>query len=96
MPDSVPGFRALQLLLLTFAGWVHREQSRTIEYLIEENRILREQLGKRRLRLTDDQRRRLAIRGEALGRRLLAKVATLVTPDTILAWHRTLIARKWT
>ncbi len=96
MPDLVAGHRALQLLLLTFAGWVHREQSRTIEYLIEENRILREQLGKRRLRLTEHQRRRLAVRGKALGRRLLRSVATIVTPDTILAWHRTLIARKWT
>ncbi|MBK8977218.1 MAG: transposase [Planctomycetes bacterium] len=86
----------LRFLLLTFAGFVSREQSRASEYLIEENRILREQLGERPLRLTDEQRRRLAVRGQALGRRLLASVASLVSPDTILAWHRRLIARKWT
>ena len=57
--------------------------------------MLREQLGGR-LRLSDDQRRRLAAKGKALGRKLLEEVATLVTPDTILRWHRQLIARKWT
>ena len=87
---------SLKLLLLFFAGLIQREQARTIDYLVEENRILRQQLGKRRLRLTDDQRRRLALRGKALGLRLLRQVATLVTPDTILAWHRVLIYRKWT
>ena len=92
MPDL---FR-LQLLLATFAGWVNREQAKVIDYLVEENRVLKEQLGTRRLRLTDDQRRRLAAKGKILGRRVLAKVATVVTPDTILAWHRRLIAAKWT
>jgi transposase InsO family protein len=53
-----------------------------------------EQLKGRRLRLTDEQRRKLAIRGKALGRKLLGEVATIVTPDTILAWHRKLIAQK--
>ncbi len=92
MPDI---FR-LQLLLATFAGWVNRHQAQVIEYLIEENRVLKEQIGKRRLRLTDDQRRRLAAKGKIIGRRLLARVATIVTPDTILRWHTRLIAQKWT
>ena len=90
--DLVP----LRVLLLTFAGWVNCEQQRTIEYLVEENRVLKEQLGGRRLCLTDDQRRRLAAKGKQLGRRLLGRVATIVTPDTILRWHRRLIAAKWT
>jgi hypothetical protein len=54
----------LRLLLLTVAGWVHREQAATIAYLVEENRVLKEQLRGRRLRLTDDQRRRLAAKGK--------------------------------
>ena len=86
----------LRALLLTTIGWVSREQQRQIDYLVEENRVLREQFGGRRLRLTDDQRRRLAAKGKLLGRRLLGRVATIVTPDTILRWHRRLIAAKWT
>ncbi len=77
MPDLLP----LQLVLATFAGWVNREQARVVAYLVEENRVLREQLGNRRLRLTDDQRRRLAAKGKVLGRRLLHRIATIVTPD---------------
>ena len=59
------------------------------------NRVLREQLGDRRLRLTDDQRRRLAVKAKGLGRKLLADVATIVTPATLLAWHRKLVAQKY-
>ena len=78
--------RALQFLVLTVAGWVNRHQEGLIDYLREENRVLREQLGPRPLRLTDDQRRRLAVRGKQLGRRALTQVARVVTPDTILRW----------
>ncbi len=76
MPDSF----TLQLLLATFAGWVNRHQAQVVEYIVEENRALKEQLGGRRLRLTDDQRRRLAAKGKILGRRVLARIATIVTP----------------
>jgi hypothetical protein len=66
-----------------------------IEYLREENRVLRERLGGRRLGFNDDQRRRLAAKAKKLGRRLLAEIATIVTPETLLGWHRKLIARKY-
>jgi len=85
----------LQFLLLVFAGWVNRRQQDVIEYLREENRVLREQLGGRRIRFTDVQRRRLAERAKRVGRRGLSEVATLVTPDTLMRWYRTLIARKY-
>jgi hypothetical protein len=77
-------------------GWLEREQRDVIAFLREENRVLKVQLGRRRLRLNDEQRRRLAVLGQRVGRRLLREFATLVTPDTILRWHRELVARKWT
>ena len=86
---------ALQFVILMVTGWVTRRQQNAIDYLVEENRILREKLGKGRIRLSDAQRRRLAIRGRALGRKELAKIAGIVTPDTILRWHRQLVARKY-
>ena len=67
-----------------------------LAYLIEENRLLRRQVGGRRLRLTDDDRRNLAARAYRLGRQTLRELATIVTPDTLLRWHRQLIAREWT
>lgn len=86
----------LRFLLLLFAGLVNRQQAKVLDYLREENRLLREQLGRKRLRLTDDQRARLAARAKALGRSALDAVATIVTPDTLLRWHRRLVAAKWT
>jgi putative transposase len=84
-----------QILLLVLAGWINRQQQNSIEYLIAENRILREKLGKKRILLNDDQRRRLAIKGKILGRKALAEICSIVTPETILRWHRKLIAEKW-
>src|SRR5947209_15081996 len=68
---------------IAIAGWMNQRQLQAIEYLREENRVLREQLGDRRVRFNDDQRRRLAVRAKGLGRKLLAEVASLVTPDTL-------------
>ena len=86
----------LQLWLATVAAWLDRREREALAYLIEENRLLRRQVGGRRLRFTDDDRRRLAIRAHSLGRKALREVATIVTPDTLLRWHRQLVARKWT
>jgi len=84
-----------RFLLIAVSGWMNQRQLLVIEYLREENRVLREQLGDRRLRLNDDQRRRLAVRAKGLGRKLLTEVASIVTPGTLLAWHRKLIAQKY-
>ena len=87
---------SLRILLAALVAWLDRRQQETLAYLIEASRILRGQLRGRRLWLSDEDRRRLAMRGHRLGRRGLRQVATIVTPDTILRRHRQLIARKWT
>ena len=74
---------------------MNQHQQHVIEYLMEENRVLREQMGSRRLKFSDNQRCRLAAKAKKLGRKLLAQVATIVTPETLLAWHRKLIAQKY-
>ncbi len=83
------------VLILTVSAWINREQEQIIEYLLAENQVLREKLGKGRILLDDDQRLRLAIKGQALGRKVLSSLTTIVTPDTILRWHRQLVAMKW-
>jgi putative transposase len=84
-----------RFVLIAVSGWMNQRQLQVIDYLREENRVLREQLGDRRLRLDDDQRRGLAVKAKALGRMVLAEIATIVTPETLLAWHRKLIAQKY-
>jgi putative transposase len=81
-----------QFLLLILAGWINGGQQEVIDYLLTENRILREKIGKKRILLNNDQRRRLAIKGKILGRKMLNELATIVTPETILRWHRELVA----
>jgi transposase InsO family protein len=85
----------IQFLLFLLIGWVSRQQEEAIEYLKAENKALLEQLGGKRLRFTDAQRRRLARKAKPLGRRLLREVSPIVTPDTLLRWYRELVAQKY-
>ena len=85
----------LSFVVSCLSGWLSQHQQLAIDYLTEENRVLREHLSDKRLRFTDDQRRRLAARAKGLSRSALAEVAKIVTPETLLAWHRKLIATKY-
>jgi hypothetical protein len=78
--DALPP--PLVFFLLLFSGWVNRQQQAVIDYLLEENRVLRAKRGSRRLRLTDDQRRRLAVKGKALGRGGLKNLGHEVARNT--------------
>ncbi|MBI4880781.1 MAG: transposase, partial [Planctomycetes bacterium] len=89
-------FNPAAFVLALLAGCVQRGQQRLIDYLIEENRVLRAKHGMRRLRFTDAERARLARAGMALGRKLLSQFATIATPDTILRGHRQIVAAKRT
>ena len=78
---------ALHIVLSVLAGWLDGRERESVAYLIEENRLMRRQLGGRRLRLTDDDRRRLAARADRVGRAALREIATIATPDTLLRWY---------
>jgi putative transposase len=84
-----------QLLLAILAGWINEKQQQQLEYFRTESQVLKEKFGKKRILLNDDQRRRLAVKGKILGRKVLDEIGTLFTPDTILRWHRQLVAQKW-
>src|SRR3989442_14615494 len=94
-PFRPPLSHPLRFLLVALAGWINQQQREVIEYLQTENRVLREQLGPRRLRFTDEQRIRLAAKAKHLRRRGLREIGSIVSPDTLLAWHRHPIARKY-
>src|SRR5436853_7426760 len=81
-------------LLAYITGTVDQELLARNEYLVAENRILKAQL-KGRLKLSDAERATLGEIGHRLGRKVLGEVATVARPDTILAWYRKLVARKF-
>jgi len=81
-------------LLAYITGTVDQELLLRNEYLVTENRILRHQITGR-VRLTDGERKTLAEIGQKLGKQALKEVAKIVKPDTILGWHRTLVAQKF-
>ena len=84
-----------QVLLAGLAGWVNRRQQAVIDFQGAQIQVLMEKLGKKRILLSDDQRRRLAVKAKALGRKALQEITTIFTPDTLLRWHRKLVAKKW-
>jgi transposase InsO family protein len=85
----------LSFLLMIAAGWVHRHQLIVIEFLQAENRLLKDRLRGRRIRFTDAERALLARKAKAVGRRALLELDTIVSPDTLLRWHKRLVAQKW-
>src|SRR4030095_8030029 len=85
----------LSFLLMIAAGWVHRHQLIVIEYLLAENRLLKERLRGKRIRFSNAERALLARKAKAVGRKALLKLETIVTPDTLMRWHRRLVAQKW-
>jgi len=86
----------LSFLLMLVSGWVHRHQLLVIELLQAENRLLKDRLRGRRIRFTDAERALLARKAKAVGRKALLELETIVSPDTLLRWHRRLVAQKWT
>src|SRR5216684_8444908 len=90
---SVPPL--LSFLLMVVSGWVHRHQLLVIEFLQTENRLLKERLRGKRIRFTDAERALLARKAKAMGRKALLELDTVVSADTLLRWHRRLVAEKW-
>src|ERR1700692_1816224 len=90
---SVPPL--LAFLLMVVSGWVDRRQLIFIEFPQAENRLLKERLRGKGIRFTDAERALLARKAKAIGRKALLELDTLVSPDTLLRWHRRLIAEKW-
>ena len=86
---------AFKLILVSLAGWMNRQQQHVIGYLQEEVRVSKEQQGSGRPRFTDDQRRRLAGKAKLIRYGRLKEIVGLVTPQTLLTWHRMLIAKKY-
>jgi transposase InsO family protein len=85
----------LTFLVFLLAGWISRQQLIVIEYLKAENRMLRERLKRRSLRFSDRERALLARKAFGIPRKALLELGTIVTPDTLLRWHRQWIARKF-
>ena len=91
--DSV--LQPWQLLMAAICGCVNQRQQWIIELQNDQIQTLLKAQGKKRIPLTDNDRRRLAVKAKRIGRKALLELTTIVTPDTILRWHRQLVAQKW-
>jgi putative transposase len=91
--ESMPP--VLSFLLMMVSGWVHRHQLLVIELLQAENCLLKGRMRGKRIRFTDAERALLARKAKAVGRKGLLELDTIVSPDTLLRWHRCLVAQKW-
>src|ERR1700680_3049207 len=85
----------LSFLLMIVSGWVHRHQLIVIEFLQAENQLLKRQLRGKRIRFTDAERALLGRKAKAVGRKALLELDTIVSPDTLMRWHRRLVTQKW-
>ena len=84
----------IELLSASMACWFERQAAAQIEYLKAENRALRARLGRRRILFTDAERRTLSTVAKAISRKALIDLDPIVSPATLLRWHRELVARK--
>jgi hypothetical protein len=84
------------LLVAGMGCWIGRQAEARIEYLKAENRLLRSRLGRRRVLFSDAERRALATLAKEIGTEALRALDPLVSPATLLRWHRQLVAQKWT
>jgi hypothetical protein len=84
------------LLSASMACWLERHAATQIEYLKAENRALRARLGQRRILFTDAERQTLATLAKEVGLKTLKNLDPIVSPATLLRWHRELVAKKWT
>src|SRR6267142_7262675 len=86
----------LALLIASMACWLERQGASQIEYLKSENRVLRLRLAGRRILFSDAERRTLGALAKEIGTRALRELDPIVSPATLLRWHRELVAQKWT
>jgi len=83
------------ILLAVLCGMVNQRQQQIIEFQNAQIETLLKKLGKKRLLLDDNQRRLLAVKARSIRRKALLELTTIFTPDTILRWHRELVAKKF-